>query len=175
MIFQTIRLQIYKLKASDTDAFFDMMGNPKVMNPIPQEAMTHKQSDAKLAELLKYDNPKVQVWAIRFNDEFIGICGLLINDEGNPEVAYRLREAFWGEGFGTEIAKGLLDYGFGDLGFELITADVNITNIPSVKILEKFFIAVREFYNPKDKCTDRRYHLERKDYWYARNFACVSC
>jgi len=175
LVFQTIRLEIDKLKASDSDAFFDMMANPNVMHPIPQEVKTREESDANLSELIKYDNPKKQVWAVRFNSEFIGICALLVNDEGNPEIAYRLREQFWGEGFGTEIAQGLIDYGFGVLGFDLITADVNITNLPSVKILEKFFEPVREFFNPKDNCTDRRYHLERKDYWYTKHFSCASC
>lgn len=164
MIFQTKRLTIKHLKASDSDAFFDMMGNPNVMNPIPQKAMTRKESDAKLEKLLQYDNPNVTIWSVLYNNEFIGICGLLRNNEGNAEIAYRLREQFWGLGFGTEIAKGLIEYGFNHLNYSLITADVNITNIPSVKILAKFFTPVKEFYNPNDTCTDRRYHLSRDDW-----------
>lgn len=61
-----------------------------------------------------------------------------MNDEGHDEIGYRLREQYWRQGYGTEIATGLIDYCFKELNFTLLTADVNIENIPSVKILEKF-------------------------------------
>lgn len=86
------------------------------------------------------------------------------NDEGDEEIAYRFLEKYWGIGYGTEIAKGLIDHAFQTTAITRITADVNITNLKSAKILNKFFTPVREFYNPKDKCTDRRYHLERLDW-----------
>jgi len=47
------------------------------------------------------------------------------------------------------------------LQLEKITADVNIENIASAKILNKFFKPVREFFNENDNCTDRRYELYR--------------
>jgi len=44
---------------------------------------------------------------------------------------------------------------------DTVTADVNVANIPSVKILVKFMTIVDEFFNEKDNCTDRRYEVTR--------------
>jgi len=80
-------------------------------------------------------------------------------DEGDRELGYRFRVEYWGKGYGTEVTKGLIDFCFQDLKIEKITADVNVENIASTKILNKFLKPVREFFNEKDNCTDRRYEL----------------
>ena len=163
MAFTTERLCSRPLLETDSNEFFDMMGNPNVMNPIPQQAMTLEESNAKLFRLIHNPEEKT-IWTIceKNNPEFIGLCALLINDEGQNEIGYRLREKYWGIGYGTEITKGLINYCFEELEMDLISADVNITNARSVKILEKYMIPVREFYNENDQCTDRRYKLINK-------------
>lgn len=105
-----------------------------------------------------------RVWAMEYDNELIGICAYLKNDQKEDEIGYRLREQFWKKGFGTEIAKGLIDFGFRELGLEKIVADVAIQNTNSVKILEKFMTLQQEFYNPDDECMDRRYQVFKNDY-----------
>lgn len=95
---------------------------------------------------------------------FIGICAYLKNNNNQDEIGYRLREQFWGVGYGTETTKGLIDYGFNTLQLELLTADTNTANTGSVKILDKFFTREFEFFNDEDQCTDRRYILKREDW-----------
>jgi len=170
MIFETERLTIRALNSTDSAPFFDMMGNPIVMNPIPQKVMTRGESDVVLE---KFTPPQTtdldkQVWAIieKESTSFIGLCAFLKNNENDEEIAYRLREQFWGVGYGTEIAKGLIDFGFYKKKYLKITADVNIDNHNSAKILNKFMLPVREFYNNDDQCTDRRYELYKED-WLA--------
>lgn len=167
MIFETERLIIRTLKSTDSAEFFDMMSNPNVMNPIPQKVMTKKESDSKLNELLtleKTSNKKVWALIEKKSTHFIGICGLLVNNEEENEIAYRLRENYWGKGYGTEIAKGLIDFAFTRLNFDLITADVYVENVKSIKILEKFFQIYSEFFNEDDNCIDRRYKLTKENW-----------
>jgi len=52
MIFETTRLYVRRLGENDQAAFFDLMGNPNVMNPIPQKPLDKAQSISKLAELI---------------------------------------------------------------------------------------------------------------------------
>jgi len=164
IIFETERLVVRQFYAFDKTAFFDMMGNPLVMNPIPQKTFTKEESDKKLTELIS--SSKKKIWAINLKSDFelIGLCGLIVNNENENEIAYRFREKFWGFGYGSEIAKGLINYGFKKLNFELITADAFISNKKSIKIIEKFMNFDKEFYNSKDKCTDRRYKLSRESW-----------
>ncbi len=95
----------------------------------------------------------------RGNTELIGLCGLLTNDENDRELAYRFREKYWGKGFGSEITKGLINFCFSILNLDKITADVCVKNSGSVKIPEKFLNPIKDFYNQKDACMDRRYEL----------------
>lgn len=160
-IFETERLIIRELHLNDADAYFDMMGNINVMRLIPSEIMTREESDAHLQRFLDsdYNLSDTKAYAIESKEEkeFIGLCAFLKNDENEDEIGYRLREKFWRRGFGTEITKGLIHYGFTQLNMKNITADVNIVNIGSVKILEKFMNPIKEFFNEEDNCTDRRY------------------
>lgn len=167
MIFETERLVVRPFRLDDREAFYDLMSNPNVMKSIPQDTMDRKTSDEHFEKHLNADrNSRTMVWAIDSKNEdiFIGIAAYLKNDANENEIGYRLREKYWGIGYGTEIAKGLIDYGFNCLNIEFVTADVSIENEKSVKILDKFFKRDFEFYNPKDNCTDRRYKLNRKDW-----------
>lgn len=167
MIFETQRLIIRALKQEDQEAFYLLMSNPKVMHPIPLDIMDRKTSDANLATHINAsENSEKKVWAIdsKSGEIFMGIAAFIKNDNGEDEIAYRLREKYWGKGFGTEIARGLIEYGFHGMRLDLITADVNTKNEKSIKILDKFFALDHEFYNAEDKCLDRRYVLNRKDW-----------
>ena len=163
IIFQTERLLIRTLKNEDADHYFDMMGNPNVMSPIPREVMTKEESDAHLNMFIRKDLSvkNVKAWGIETKDknEFIGLCAFLKNTENEDEIGYRLREKHWRKGFGTEVTVGLLNYGFDQMKMEKITADVDIRNLNSIKILEKFMSAQKEFFNESDNCTDRRYEI----------------
>ncbi len=165
MIFKTERLFTRELIEADANLFFDMMGNPNVMNPVPAKVMNRLESDASLMDFIsnEYSDKTVRAIILKDSNEFIGLCALLKNDENEDEIGYRLREKFWGLGFGTEITKGMFNYVFDILNLDLITADVDLTNKRSIKILEKFMIPTKEF-----KCEtggmDRRYELLKKDW-----------
>jgi RimJ/RimL family protein N-acetyltransferase len=165
--FETERLIMRPLSESDTDNYFDMMGNPNVMNPVPVKTMNRAESDAHLADLLKLDHKgSKKIWAIdiKGGEKFIGLCAILKNDENDDELGYRFRERYWGVGYGTEATIGLIDLAFNTLGLEMIAADVNTANPRSMKILDKFLSPVREFFNEEGNCTDRRYHLRKEDW-----------
>jgi ribosomal-protein-alanine N-acetyltransferase len=143
------------------------MSNPKVMDPIPQKIFNKEESVLKLAELIVLEKTSgTKIWCLckKGSKDLIGICGVLKNDEREDEIAYRIIETYWGNGYGTEITKGLIDYCFVTLKSDLVTADVCVDNIRSVKILNKYFSVEKEFYNAEDKCMDRRYVL-RKENW----------
>ncbi len=167
-IFETDRLNIRNLRESDSDGYFDMMGNVNVMSLVPRKVMSREESDLHLQKLLDHYKKQsdTKVWAIETKNEkeFIGLGGFLKNNAGDDEIGYRLREKFWRNGFGTEFTKGLISFGFEELKMEKIIADVAITNLNSVKILEKLMSVEKEFFNVSDNCVDRRYVVLREDW-----------
>ena len=90
------------------------------------------------------------------------------NEDGEKELGYRFRANYWGKGYGTETVKGMLEYYFLQMSVNKVTADVNITNVGSVKILEKFMTPVKEFFNQRDNCKERRYELEKNNWLQQR-------
>jgi len=58
----------------------------------------------------------------------------------------------------------MLEFYFNVMNTEKVTADVNIANVASVKILDKIMTPVIEFFNERDNCTDRRYELEKNNW-----------
>ncbi|OAB79649.1 GNAT family N-acetyltransferase [Cochleicola gelatinilyticus] len=167
MEFSTERLQIRKLKPEDRDAFFDLMGNPKVMNPIPLPAMTEAESDAKMQEVFEFDNSKkgkqIRVVTLKEEDELLGLCMLLTNNEGDTELGYRFRECYWGKGYAKEVTEGMIAYCFNTIGVEKVTADADIRNVASLKILNRYLKEIKDIY--KDgKIADKRFALFKKEW-----------
>ena len=103
MIFETQRLLIREFTTTDSECFFDMMGNPNVMNPIPLKTLTRLESDTVLEKFTppQTEDLEKQVWAVieKKTFEFIGLCAFLKNDDNENEIGYRLREKYWGNGY----------------------------------------------------------------------------
>ena len=164
MIFQTERLIVRSFKETDLDLLFEMMSNTIVMDSLPRPVKTKSETEITLEQFIRLEKTTSTKWwciTTKSTDNFIGLCGFKENEKNEPELVYCFNEQFCGLGYGTEITKGLLDYGFNQIKFTKITADVTKTNLKSVKILEKFMKLEKEFYNDSDKCMDCRYYVER--------------
>ncbi|MDX1447031.1 GNAT family N-acetyltransferase [Lishizhenia sp.] len=167
------RLEIKTLAEKDFNFFVELVSAPEIVNPVPHLPW----SEEKIAtNFKKFSSPsqkgnreEPRVWGVfeKGKEELIGLCALLSNDENQPEIGYRFRQKYWGNGYATEVTEYLIQYAFEELQLDIITADVNIKNTSSVKVLEKFFTPDREFDNLKENCRDRRYILKRKD-WMQR-------
>jgi RimJ/RimL family protein N-acetyltransferase len=67
----------------------------------------------------------------------IGACGLAMTDGPAAELGYWLGVPFWGQGFGTEAVRAVIDYAFTDLAHEAVQAGARVTNPTSRRVLEK--------------------------------------
>lgn len=166
MRFETDRFVIRKLRLDDFEDFYDMQSSENVMRYI-KAPLDHDESKAELEKFIGYysdDKRYFHLWAIvsKTNEDFVGICGVYHNDKGENEIAYRLREKYWGNGIGGEVAKGLISYCFDDLGMDRIVASADEGNIGSVKILDREMNFVERYYSGKRECFVRVYFLNRK-------------
>jgi len=169
-IFETERLIIRSLEKVDKIYFAELFTDPKILKLIPQKAFTQDQITDRFKKSLnfKLSDLKDQKRACgifeKEKSEMIGLVLFLINEDGEKELGYRFRTNFWGKGYGTETTKGMLEYYFQEMNVDKVMADVNIANIGSVKILNKFMEPVSEFFNERDNCTDRRYELFKNNW-----------
>jgi RimJ/RimL family protein N-acetyltransferase len=72
-------------------------------------------------------------------DRLIGSCGVQVSDPENREgwIGYCLNRDFWGKGYGTEVARALITFGFKRLNLHRIYATCDPQNIASAHVLEK--------------------------------------
>jgi RimJ/RimL family protein N-acetyltransferase len=67
----------------------------------------------------------------------LGACGIAKRDGEEPEIGYWLGVAFWGRGYATEAARGVIDHAFGDLGYDCLAGGARVSNPASRRVLEK--------------------------------------
>ena len=72
-------------------------------------------------------------------NKLIGGCGIKIDSQKNSVavIGYCLNRYYWGNGYATEAAFGLLRFGFEELRMHRIYAYVDPENLASRRVLEK--------------------------------------
>lgn len=72
-------------------------------------------------------------------DLLIGGCGIYVSNPNNREgyVGYCFNRRYWGQGYATEAARALLEFGFVHLKLHRIFATCDPANAASARVLEK--------------------------------------
>jgi RimJ/RimL family protein N-acetyltransferase len=77
------------------------------------------------------------VFLIENNFAPIGMVGVDWREPDAPELGYWLGVEHWGQGFGTEAARAVIDFTFEEFELEQLLAGARVSNPSSRSILEK--------------------------------------
>jgi [ribosomal protein S5]-alanine N-acetyltransferase len=111
---------------------------------------------------------------LRAEDRLIGACGLNITNREfrEAEVWYVLQRHRWGNGYITEAAGALLQYGFEELGLHRIWAQCVPENVGSARVMEKIGMQreghLRETYWMHDRWWDALIYSVLDHEWKVR-------
>ena len=83
------------------------------------------------------DDSRGTVFLIENNFAPIGVVGVDWQQPDAPELGYWLGVEHWGQGFGTEAARAVIDFTFEEFDVEQLLAGARVTNPSSRNILEK--------------------------------------
>jgi len=163
MEFVTDRCLIRKLRMDDFEAFYEMQSSVNVMRYV-KPPLNYEESKLELQKFIDYysdDSRFFLLWAIerKNTQEFLGICGVYHNEELENEIAYRLREKYWGIGYGSEVARALISHCFSELEMKEIIAYADEENSGSVKILEKEMRFAKRVFSESSGRHERKYIL----------------
>lgn len=136
------RIYIEKfLSEEDFEYYFSLVANEKVMAMVTERAIHLMEAKNNFKLLLKKnrlhkDFGNFKVFETTTN-EFIGLAKLEINesDPRETELGYLLLPKFWGKGYGSEVAKLLLNKSEESKVLHVIKAIIDPKNIASKKIL----------------------------------------
>lgn len=138
------RIGLRELVESDWSAIHDYASKPIVTKYQPWGPNTKEDTKAYVQEVLKdaTHDPRTRfVFAIIQLEEerLIGSVEINIRDHFNleGEIGYIIHPEYWGQGYATEAASLILDFGFANLRLHRVFATCDPNNIASSKVLEK--------------------------------------
>ncbi|MCY1635254.1 GNAT family N-acetyltransferase [Marinifilum sp. D737] len=140
VVLETERLFLREFILEDAQSMFDLNSDPEVIKYTgdpPFESV--EQAKAFLQNYDDYKKNGFGRWAMisKADNEFIGWCGLKLNEEKFIDLGFRVFRKHWNKGYASEAAKACLTYGFQTLGFDEIIGRVLSENKASIKVLEK--------------------------------------
>ena len=145
VVFETDRLVFRELEDGDVDGLASMYADPEVMRYIGAGGVRTREDAARAIakQRTEYRTRGYGEWATvrRDTGELVGECGIIrwpdIDGVEEIEVAYLLARSAWGQGFGTEAAFGIRDWGFQTLDRDRLVSLVYHDNVASIAVARK--------------------------------------
>lgn len=144
MMKQIERLILRRYKRDEKPLLAKLLSDPGVMRFVDEGEILSEDQITHLwyrIHEVNYVENKIGVWAVftEPDNRYIGHAAIKPRPEKTDEweIVYYLVKAEWGKGFGTEIAKKIIEFGFNELNLEDIYATVDEKNQASIRVLEK--------------------------------------
>lgn len=79
------------------------------------------------------------LWLIRKTHDrrAVGTVGLRPLDDLGLEVVYSITPRYWGNGYATEAARGIVDFALNQLGLKAVYGEVDEANTASIAVIER--------------------------------------
>ncbi len=140
---ETERLLLKKTEQSDFDNLYSLRSDPEVMRYSEQGVQTkediHKFIDITVPYQKRYGYDICVVFE-KNSGAFVGQAGLFRasgDDQSDIEIGFSLHKKYWGRGYGTELVKALIQWGFDHLPVRKLVAYTDPKNTASHHVLLK--------------------------------------
>src|SRR5215831_5243506 len=144
-VLETARLALRKPRFEDAKQVAALAGDRRIAENTERIPHPYGIDDAR--QWISAAISQSATYAITIGGEVIGACGLDVPSLHVPpqagertaeaELGYWIGRPFWGCGYMTEAARRLINHGFGDLGYKVLTAGARVNNPASRRVLEK--------------------------------------
>jgi ribosomal-protein-alanine N-acetyltransferase len=146
-VLQTERLTLRPLVAADAELYAGMRYHPAVakwLSPADRDPVDAARAAIERFELA-WQERRYAPWGLFRDGRLIGHGGLnWVPEFGETEVLWALHPDAWRQGYATEMARAALDYGFKDLGLELIFAITKPDNRASQAVMTRLGLSYRK-------------------------------
>lgn len=156
---ETERLILRTWTESDSDAYYQINQDPKVLEFFPGPLSMEDVQNFMANQNKQFEKENYTLWAVeeKSNGKCIGFIGLNLLETGFPfspavEIGWRLDSHSWNKGYATEGAKAVLEYGFNKINLKEIVAIAVHNNMRSLRVMEKIGMVKDEkgdFAHPK--------------------------
>ncbi len=142
VIITTERLNLRLMTVQDAGNLLQIFSDPIAMHYYPS-TMDEAATIGWIRRTLdNYDTYGVGFWVVeeKASGRFLGQCGMIPQElDGSPimEIAYLLVRREWGQGYATEAAMAVKQYGFETMGYPKLVSLIDRHNTPSIRVAER--------------------------------------
>lgn len=126
----------------DFGDYYALVKNDAVMRYITGKGLSEQQAREKFNSIIEINNREREIgyFKVYAGKQFIGDCKLVRYRHNRDvfEIGYLLKEAFWRQGYGTEICRKMLDRAQNIAPQTEVIAVIHSENTASKRLLEKF-------------------------------------
>jgi RimJ/RimL family protein N-acetyltransferase len=136
-VLETERLTLRRPTLADVKAIARLANDRRIAEN--SRRLPHPYSQDHAVEFVRAtatDN-SASVFLIENNHSPIGMTGIDWREPNAPELGYWLGVEHWGQGFGTEAARAVIDFFFEEFDADHLISGARVTNPASRNILEK--------------------------------------
>ena len=137
------RLIYREVNLEDVEDIFKIYSDPQVAKYDWYKPIESKDDALSIINRYKreFQNKEEITWGVatKKDNKIIGYCclGTFNDDSRRSEIGYGFNRDEWNKGYATEAIKVLVKFGFGNMNFNRIEAQVTLGNHASVKALKK--------------------------------------
>jgi RimJ/RimL family protein N-acetyltransferase len=133
---ETERLLLRSPSVSDAEQIASLADNQHVAEMLSTMPYPYTVADARTF-LDQIGNRPVFAITDKSTNSLLGVIGLSKVTESQAELGYWLGEPHWGNGFATEAAHAVIDWGFNALNLDAISINCRVVNESSRKVIAK--------------------------------------
>jgi len=136
-VLETERLMLRRPTLADVSAITRLANDRRIAENTRR--LPHPYSQDHAIEFVRgtAEDNRGAVFLIENNFVPIGVVGVNWHQPDAPELGYWLGVEHWGQGFGTEAARAVIDFTFEEFDIEQLMSGARVTNPSSRNILEK--------------------------------------
>jgi RimJ/RimL family protein N-acetyltransferase len=136
-VLETERLTLRRPTLADVKAIARLADDRRIAENTRRLPHPYSQDDAIEFVRAAADGNRGTVFLIESDFAAIGVVGVDWREPDAPELGYWLGVEHWGQGFGTEAARAVIDFTFEEFDIEHLISGARVANPASRNILEK--------------------------------------
>jgi RimJ/RimL family protein N-acetyltransferase len=136
-VLETERLMLRRPTLADVKAIARLADDRRIAENTRRLPHPYSQDHAIEFVRATADDDRGTAFLVESNFVPIGMVGVDWREPDAPELGYWLGVAHWGQGFGTEAARAVIDFTFEEFDIAQLISGARVTNPASRNILEK--------------------------------------
>jgi [ribosomal protein S5]-alanine N-acetyltransferase len=139
---ETRRLELRPLASGDVSELLRVCNDPAVRRHLFDDEPVSEEAAGAMIRRSERDFAEggVGLFGLRLRGMrgLIGFCGLFVVEEvGEPELAYALLPSWWGRGLATEAARAVAGHALEAAGFRRVLVAADGANAASTRVIER--------------------------------------